>query len=66
MAAKVKEDLASQLRKARADADAYLDARAAALKIDHPGIPTGVLRQTICRGNCPCSHALRILDEEDR
>ena len=66
MMAKPQHDLASQLRKAREDADAYVDARAAAIAKQTPGVPVGVVRQTICRGNCPCTYALNLLDAEGK
>jgi hypothetical protein len=63
MATKLK-DLEAQLRKAREDADAFIDAKAAEIKKTHNELPVGVIRQTILRGNCPCSWALSLLDEE--
>jgi hypothetical protein len=64
MATKLK-DLEAQLRKAREDADAWLDLRAAEIAKTSPGVPVGIIRQTICRrGNCPCSFALNLIEEE--
>ena len=60
------QDLAAQLRKAREDADAYVDARAAAIAKETPGVPASVIKQTICRGNCPCTYALNLLDAEGK
>jgi hypothetical protein len=63
--AKAKDDLALRIHQARNRADAYIDAKAEELAKTSPGVPVGVLRQTICRGgNCPCSYALTLLDEE--
>ena len=47
MATKLK-DLEAQLRKAREDADAWLDLRAAEIAKTSPGVPVGIVRQTIC------------------
>jgi hypothetical protein len=64
MATKLK-DLEAQLRKAREDADAFIDARAAEIAKVSPGVPVGIVKQTICRGgNCPCSYALNLISEE--
>jgi hypothetical protein len=65
MPKKPEDDLAAKLRAAREAADAYLDARAAEIAKQSPGVPVGIIRQTISRGgNCPCSYALNLLDEE--
>ena len=57
--------LAARIHQARNMADQYIDQRAEELAKQNPGVPVGVMRQTICRGgNCPCSYALNLLDEE--
>jgi len=63
---KQKDNLAERLRKAREDADAYIDAKANELKASYPTLPVGVLRQTISgRGQCSCGIALHLLKSED-
>lgn len=56
--------LKRRLHQARNMADAYIDQRAEEIAKQNPGLPVGVVRQTICRGNCPCSYALNLLEEE--
>jgi hypothetical protein len=64
--AKSKEaDLEAKLQKAIQDADAFIDAKAAEIAKQNPGVPELVVRQTLCRrGNCPCTYALNLLEEE--
>jgi hypothetical protein len=59
--------LAERIKQARAEADAFIDLKAAELKAgDGKKSPIGVLRQMITRGDsCQCRAALRLLDEKN-
>ena len=64
--AKQKDDeaaLAERLTQARADAEAWIDARAAEMKLEFPTLPIGTLRQLIiarsfgdCSGRAVLTH----------
>jgi len=61
--------LAERLKQARAEADAFIDAKTAELKASPDGklLPIGVLRQMITRGErCACAVALSIILEPKR
>jgi hypothetical protein len=64
--AKAKESepaLAERLTQARADAEAFIDGRAAEMKKECPTLPIGVLRQQLTARafGCSCRAALNIL-----
>ena len=52
--------LAARVEQVRAEANAYIDMRAADLKREIPGVPISVLRMEIVAGfrNCPCASIL--------
>ena len=57
------ETLAERIEKVRADAEAYIDARAAELKAEFDSIPLGALRAQLTRGNgCACAVVERLLE----
>jgi hypothetical protein len=61
--------LADRIKQARAEADAFIDAKTAELKATPDGalLPIGVLRQMITRGDrCACAVALSILEKENK
>ena len=50
----------------RADLDAFIDARAEQIGRDCPGVPLGVIRNSITRGmGCQCSAYLEIKAKDD-
>jgi len=60
--------LAERLKQARAEADAFIDAKTAELKASPDGklLPIGVLRQMITRGErCACVVALALLAKDE-
>ena len=59
------DKLRDLLQQAQDEANRYLDSKAEALAATTPGVPVGVIRQTLCRGNCPCSYALNLIDSEN-
>jgi hypothetical protein len=58
--------LATKVEQVRAEAEAYIDARAEQLRREIPGVPIGVLRQQIMAGmaGCPCRVILKHQNEE--
>jgi hypothetical protein len=48
----------------RAELDAFIDAHIAEIKKTCPGVPDGVLRNTLMRDMCPCSAVLEIKRQE--
>jgi len=58
------ETLAERIEKVRAEADAFIDAKAAELKAEFESIPLGALRIQLTRGiACSCAVAKRLLEE---
>jgi len=58
-------DLAARIEKVKADCDAYIQGKAEELAKTTPGVPIGVLRQTISgRGQCLCGIAEHLLGSE--
>lgn len=63
------QSLDERIRNIRADIDAVIDARVAAIMKECPGIPDGVIRNSITRGmGCQCSTYLELKakDEEQK
>jgi hypothetical protein len=60
------QPLDERVRNFRAELDAFIDARVAEIKKTCPGVPEGVLRNTLTRGMCQCGVVLEIMrtDEE--
>jgi hypothetical protein len=59
------QDLADDIRRVRAEIEAYIDDRVAELKAGSlKDLPTEVLRQDLVRFECPCRAALRLIDNE--
>jgi hypothetical protein len=56
------EDLTSRIAAIRAEADAFLDAKAEELKANTPGVPLGVLRNMITNRSfgCQCQAVLNL------
>ena len=64
--AKPEVSLADRIRQARAEADAFIDAKAAEVKAskDGCGLPFPVIRQMLTKGaSCSCRAALRLIEE---
>jgi hypothetical protein len=58
--------LDERVRQIRAELDAFIDARVAAIKPGCPGIPDGVIRNLITRGSaCQCAAYLDIKEKDD-
>ncbi len=58
--------LQTMLEQARLEAEAFIDARAAELQKETPGVPIGVLRQLITGGSyCQCAIALKELEKKE-
>ena len=58
------ETLAERIEKVRAEADAFIDAKAAELKAEFDSIPVGALRVQLTRGSgCACAVVKRLLEE---
>ena len=58
--------LAARVEQVRAEANAYIDMRAADLKREIQGVPISVLRMEIVAGfrNCPCASILHLHAKE--
>lgn len=64
---KVAKGIDERIREAMADANAYIDKRAAEVAKTCPGVPLGSIRNTITRGiGCACAAALQIAEDEER
>jgi hypothetical protein len=59
------QSLEEKIRSVRDECDDFLDAKAAELKKEAPGVPVGVLRNIICARamNCPCRAVLNNLED---
>jgi hypothetical protein len=59
------EDLASRIAAIRAEADAFIDARAEELKAQTPGVPLQVLRNILTNRSfgCQCQAVLNLEQE---
>ncbi|RZM98715.1 hypothetical protein CWO91_36825 [Bradyrhizobium genosp. SA-3] len=63
---KVAKSVEERIREAMADANAYIDKRAAEVAKTCPGVPLGSIRNSITRGiRCACAAALLIAEESD-
>jgi len=64
---KVAKSVEERIREAMADANAYIDKRAAQVAKTCPGVPLGSIRNSITRGvGCACAAALLIAEDEER
>jgi hypothetical protein len=60
--------LEERISELRADIDAFIDARVVELKKNCPGVPAGVIRQTLSQGllglGCQCAAYLEIQKQD--
>lgn len=64
---KVAKSVTERFKEAIADANAFIDKRAAEVSKVTPGVPLNVVRQCITRGvGCACQAALSIAEEVER
>jgi hypothetical protein len=63
---KPKQSLSERIKEIQIDAEAFIDARAAELKKQFPGLPIAVLRRHIEAKafGCPCKQALGIEEKK--
>lgn len=58
--------LEERIKNLRADLDAFIDARVEQIKKECPGVPAGVLRNSLTRGmGCQCAAYLEIKAKDD-
>jgi hypothetical protein len=57
--------LEERTKSIQAEIEAYIDAKVAAVKRDCPGLPEGVIRNTLVRGNCLCASFLDLKAKDD-
>jgi hypothetical protein len=56
--------LRGRIKLAREEADQYIDALAAKLKVDYPNQPLGSIRLMLTQGDtCKCAVALRLMEK---
>jgi hypothetical protein len=57
---------AARIQQLRAEADAFIDAKAEELKAESPGVPIGVLRNILTNRafGCQCQAVLNLLEQE--
>jgi hypothetical protein len=56
--------LKSRIELACDEANAWIDAQAAAIKEECESLPLGTIRDSLTRGECPCRAALRLISGE--
>jgi hypothetical protein len=56
--------LKSRIELACDEANAWIDAQAAAIKEECTNLPLGTIRDSLTRGECPCRAALRLINGE--
>ena len=64
---KTRQEKRNALLKARIElacdeANAWIDAQAAAIKEECTNLPLGTIRDSLTRGECPCKATLRLLN----
>jgi hypothetical protein len=47
------------------EANAWIDAQAAAIKEECTNLPLGTIRDSLTRGECPCKATLRLIQNGD-
>jgi hypothetical protein len=57
--------LNERIENLRADIDAFIDARVAAIKKDCPGVPSLAIRNTLVRTGCQCASYIEIKANDD-
>ncbi|SEB94766.1 hypothetical protein [Bradyrhizobium erythrophlei] len=57
--------LEERVRAIRAEIDAFIDARAEAEAKECPGVPLGVIRNSIARAGCQCSTYLELKAKDE-
>lgn len=57
--------LDERIKQIRADIDAFIDSRVLIIKKDCPGLPEGVIRNTLTRGACQCSQYLQMKKQDE-
>jgi hypothetical protein len=57
--------LETRIENLRADIDAFIDARVAAIKKDCPGVPALAIRNTLVRTGCQCASYIEIKANDD-
>jgi hypothetical protein len=66
MAPQKQQQLDEKIRAIRAEADAFIDKRAAEAAKDAPGVPVESIRRSITRGiGCACTAALLVIEQEN-
>ena len=62
----MKLSLPDRVAQIRADADAYIDSRAAEVAKETPGVPFGVIRNllTVRAGRCQCQAVLNLVEDK--
>jgi hypothetical protein len=56
--------LKSRIEIACDEANAWIDAQAAAIKEECTNLPLGTIRDSLTRGQCPCRAVLRLINGE--
>jgi len=56
-------DLAADIARIQDEIVAYVDKRAAEVKLSCPGLPLEVIRRDLVKFECPCRAALRLINE---
>ncbi|MCP1969903.1 MULTISPECIES: hypothetical protein [Bradyrhizobium] len=63
---KIPKGVREKFVQAKAEADAFIDKRAAELAKLSPGVPVGVIRNLITGHGCACLDAMKISDEIEK